>query len=45
MREASLGRLRTDRIDLHQLHRLDPRMPVADQPGALDALRREGKIR
>ncbi|MGW1108914.1 aldo/keto reductase [Streptomyces sp. NPDC002540] len=45
MCEASLRRLRTDRIDLYQLHRLDPDVPMADQLGALDALRREGKIR
>ncbi|MFB6711959.1 aldo/keto reductase [Streptomyces sp. NPDC056237] len=45
MCEASLRRLRTDRIDLYQLHRLDPDVPMADQLGALDALRQEGKIR
>ncbi|WP_406253205.1 aldo/keto reductase [Streptomyces atratus] len=45
MCEASLRRLRTDRIDLYQLHRLDPEVPMADQLGALDALRQEGKIR
>nr|WSW66068.1 aldo/keto reductase [Streptomyces sp. NBC_00995] len=45
MCEASLRRLRTDRIDLYQLHRLDPRVPMAEQLGALDALRQEGKIR
>ncbi|MEU8696368.1 aldo/keto reductase [Streptomyces sp. NPDC048680] len=43
--EASLRRLRTDRIDLYQLHRLDPQVPMAEQLGALDALRQEGKIR
>ncbi|MFF9508560.1 aldo/keto reductase [Streptomyces sp. NPDC014724] len=45
MCEASLRRLRTDRIDLYQLHRLDPDVPMADQLGALDVLRQEGKIR
>jgi len=45
MCEASLRRLRTDRIDLYQLHRLDPGVPMADQLGALDELRQEGKIR
>ncbi|MFD7326623.1 aldo/keto reductase [Streptomyces sp. NPDC059875] len=45
MCEASLRRLRTDRIDLYQLHRLDPRVPMAEQLGALDELRAEGKIR
>ncbi|MCM2410968.1 aldo/keto reductase [Streptomyces sp. RKAG290] len=45
MCEASLRRLRTDRIDLYQLHRLDPQVPMAEQLGTLDALRQEGKIR
>lgn len=45
MCEASLRRLRTDRIDLYQLHRLDPQVPMAEQLGALDGLRQEGKIR
>ncbi|MFE5482508.1 aldo/keto reductase [Streptomyces sp. NPDC056527] len=45
MCEASLRRLRTDRIDLYQLHRLDPRVPMAEQLGALDELRAAGKIR
>ncbi|MCX4547396.1 aldo/keto reductase [Streptomyces sp. NBC_01500] len=45
MCEASLRRLRVDTIDLYQLHRLDPDVPIAEQLGALDALRQEGKIR
>ncbi len=45
MCEASLRRLRTDRIDLYQLHRLDPRVPMAEQLGALEDLRAEGRIR
>ncbi|MFD4759347.1 aldo/keto reductase [Streptomyces sp. NPDC058439] len=45
MCEASLRRLRTDRIDLYQLHRLDPDVPMADQLGTLEELRQEGKIR
>ncbi|MEU0276694.1 aldo/keto reductase [Streptomyces sp. NPDC006307] len=45
MCEASLRRLRTETIDLYQLHRLDPEVPMADQLGTLDELRREGKIR
>ncbi|MER7157096.1 aldo/keto reductase [Streptomyces lydicus] len=45
MCEASLRRLRTDTIDLYQLHRLDPDVPMADQLGALHELRQEGKIR
>lgn len=45
MCEASLRRLRLDTIDLYQLHRLDPDVPMAEQLGALDELRREGRIR
>jgi aryl-alcohol dehydrogenase-like predicted oxidoreductase len=43
--EGSLARLRLERIDLFQLHRIDPDVPEADQFGALDDLRRAGKIR
>jgi pyridoxine 4-dehydrogenase len=43
--EASLRRLRTDRIDLYQLHSPDPGVPLAESLGALVELRREGKIR
>jgi pyridoxine 4-dehydrogenase len=43
--EGSLRRLRVERIDLFQLHRIDPDVPEAEQFGALEALRREGKIR
>ncbi|MEV5501696.1 aldo/keto reductase [Nonomuraea fuscirosea] len=45
MCEASLRRLRTETVDLYQLHRLDPAVPPADQLGTLAELRREGKIR
>ncbi|WP_393097222.1 aldo/keto reductase [Streptomyces sp. LN325] len=45
MCEASLRRLRLDTIGLYQLHRLDPRVPMAEQLGTLDELRAEGKIR
>ncbi len=45
MCEASLRRLRLDTIGLYQLHRLDPDVPMAEQLGALDELRAEGKIR
>ncbi|HTV73204.1 MAG TPA: aldo/keto reductase [Candidatus Acidoferrales bacterium] len=43
--EASLRRLRLDHIELYQLHTVDPRLPYADQIGALADLRKEGKIR
>ena len=42
--EGSLRRLRVERIDLFQLHRIDPDVPEDDQFGLLDDLRREGKI-
>ena len=40
-----LRRLVLERIDLFQLHRIDPAYPVADQVGELKALQDEGKIR
>jgi len=43
--DASLRRLRLERIDLYQLHRHDPEVPVEESIGALEQLRREGKIR
>ncbi len=43
--EASLRRLRIDQIDLYQLHRIDPKVPVEDQLGALRHLRAHGKIK
>src|SRR5215217_3037534 len=43
--EASLQRLRVDRIDLYQLHAVDPRVPFEDSIGVLAELREEGKIR
>jgi len=43
--EASLKRLKLERIDLYQLHRIDPRVPVADSLGELERLQKEGKIR
>ncbi|GAA1556033.1 aldo/keto reductase [Dactylosporangium maewongense] len=43
--ELSLRRLKVDRIDLYQLHRVDPKVPLADQIGALRRLRDEGKVR
>jgi hypothetical protein len=41
----SLGRLRTDVIDLYYLHRWDRRVPVEESVGALADLVREGKVR
>ena len=43
--EASLKRLRTDRIDLFYQHRVDPAVPIEDVVGTLADLKREGKIR
>jgi len=43
--EGSLRRLRLNRIDLYQLHRIDPKVPMEDQIGTLLDLQREGKIR
>src|SRR3989442_4906141 len=43
--EGSLRRLKLDRIDLYQLHRIDPDVPFADQLGTLKRLQEEGKIR
>src|SRR6202162_1505777 len=43
--EGSLRRLRLSRIDLLQLHRIDPKVATEDQIGALVDLQREGKIR
>lgn len=43
--EGSLRRLRVERIDLYQLHAVDPRVPIEDSVQALADLRQEGKIR
>jgi len=43
--EGSLRRLKLDQIDLYQLHRPDPRVPVEESVGTLAELQREGKIR
>ncbi|MEA2402285.1 MAG: pyridoxine 4-dehydrogenase [Thermoleophilaceae bacterium] len=43
--EGSLQRLRVDRIDLYQLHRPDPDVPLEESLGALKDLQDEGKIR
>lgn len=42
--EGSLKRLRLDRIDLYQLHRIDRKVPAEDQIGTMRDLQREGKI-
>ncbi|MEU4768312.1 aldo/keto reductase [Actinosynnema sp. NPDC023794] len=43
--ETSLRRLGVERIDLYQLHRVDPDYPLEDQVGELRKLQEEGKIR
>jgi len=43
--ELSLRHLRVDRIDLIQLHRIDPAVPLADQLGAFKELQDQGKVR
>src|ERR1700750_1436238 len=42
--DGSLRRLRTDFIDLYQLHRVDPDVPLEDTWGAMAELVREGKV-
>jgi aryl-alcohol dehydrogenase-like predicted oxidoreductase len=43
--EGSLRRLRTDRIDLYQMHRPDSLTPIEETLAALDEIVREGKVR
>ncbi len=43
--EGSLRRLKVERIDLYQLHRIDPEVPAEESLGVLAELRDEGKIR
>jgi pyridoxine 4-dehydrogenase len=43
--EASLRRLKLDRIDLYQLHSVDPKVPYEETVGAVADLKAEGKIR
>ncbi len=43
--ELSLRNLRVDRIDLIQLHRVDPEVPLEDQVGAFVELQEQGKVR
>ncbi|HEY3418128.1 MAG TPA: aldo/keto reductase [Armatimonadota bacterium] len=42
--EMSLRRLRVDRIDLYQLHRIDPKVPAEESLGALKQMQDAGKI-
>lgn len=43
--EMSLRRLRLERIELYQLHRIDPKVPVEESLGALKEMQAAGKIR
>ncbi len=43
--EMSLRRLKTDTIELYQLHRIDPKVPAEESLGALKDLQTQGKIR
>jgi aryl-alcohol dehydrogenase-like predicted oxidoreductase len=43
--EMSLRRLKLDRIELYQLHRIDPRTPLEESLGALARMQQQGKIR
>jgi pyridoxine 4-dehydrogenase len=43
--EKSLKRLRLERIDLYQLHRIDPKVPMEESLGALKRMQEGGKIR
>ena len=43
--EMSLRRLKVERIDLYQLHRIDPKVPAEETLGALKDLQKQGKIR
>src|SRR5436190_2230919 len=43
--EKSLKRLQLERIDLYQLHRVDPKVPVEESLGALKEMQSAGKIR
>jgi pyridoxine 4-dehydrogenase len=43
--EMSLRRMKLERIDLFQLHRIDPKVPLEEQIGELKRLQEEGKIR
>ena len=42
--EASLKRLKTDRIDFYSQHRIDPQVPIEDVAGAIKDLINAGKV-
>jgi aryl-alcohol dehydrogenase-like predicted oxidoreductase len=42
--EGSLGRLKTDRIDLYYQHRVDPKVPIEEVAGAVQELIKDGKV-
>src|SRR5580658_5156789 len=42
--EASLKRLKTDRVDLYYQHRVDPKVPIEDVAGTVKELIKEGKV-
>src|SRR6202040_126692 len=42
--EASLKRLKTDRIDLYYQHRVDPKVPIEDVAATVKNLIKEGKV-
>ena len=43
--EMSLRRLKLERIELYQFHRIDPRTPLEESLGALKRMQEQGKIR
>lgn len=43
--DASLARLKTDHVDLYQLHRVDPKVPIEDSVGAMAELVKDGKVK
>jgi pyridoxine 4-dehydrogenase len=43
--EASLKRLKRDYVDLYQLHRTDPKIPIEETAGVLKAMQQQGKVR
>src|ERR1700739_3881837 len=45
MADASLKRLKTDRIDLLYQHRVDPSVPIEDVAGTVQGLIQDGKVR